>query len=516
MKTSIQMRFTAGGLTFAALVGLLGLAAVSASPAMASSHREAPYIAEMPKVDGTDFYMFRSYEPGREGYVTLIANYLPLQDAYGGPNYFTLDGSAAYDILIDNSGDAREDLTFRFRFTNTLQDIALPVGTGASQKTVAVPLVTTAPGGVGPGIQDRTGVNRIETFTVELIRGSRRTRGTAVTNADGGATPGVFTKPLDNVGNKSIPDYEAYARSHVYNIAIPGCGSGRMFVGQRRESFSVNLGEVFDLVNTNAVGPPDGERNILDDKNITSLIIEVPASCLTSSSDPVVGAWTTASVPQARILNPRPTYRSNLGRSTTAFEGGSLVQVSRLGSPLVNEVVIGLRDKDRFNASEPKDDPQFLNYVTNPTLPELLEALFGGAGVQAPNNFPRNDLVAVFLTGIPGVTKPANLTAPGEMLRLNTAIDITASGSQSNLGVLGGDNAGFPNGRRPGDDVVDIELRAAMGVLCTLDAVATFGCVPGDAPTGGLPYTDGATVSAQDFDPAFPYLRSPLPGAPSN
>jgi hypothetical protein len=501
-----------------ALMGaaVLGLATVTAAPVMASSHREAPFITEMPKLDGTDLYVFRSYEPGREGYVTLIANYLPLQDAYGGPNYFSLDSTAAYDILIDNSGDAREDLTFRFRFTNMLQDIALPVGTGASQKTVAVPLITTTPGGVGPGIQDRTGVNRIETFTVELIRGSRRTRGMAVTNADGGATPGVFTKPLDNVGNKSIPDYEAYARSHVYNVAIPGCSNGRLFVGQRKEPFAVNLGEVFDLVNTNAVGPPNGELNILDDKNVTSLILEVPATCLARNGDPVVGAWTTASVPQARILNPRPTYRSNLGRSTAAFEGGSLVQVSRLGNPLVNEVVIGLRDKDRFNASEPRDDAQFLTYVTNPTLPELLEALFGSVGVRAPNNIPRNDLVAVFLTGIPGVTKPANLTAPGEMLRLNTAIAVTASGSQNNLGVLGGDNAGFPNGRRPGDDVVDIALRAAMGVLCTLDALATFGCVPGDAPTGGLPYTDGATVSAQDFDAAFPYLRSPLPGSPSN
>ena len=367
MNTPTRYGLTVAGIAIVLLSNL----------ALASSHREAPFITEMPKVDGTDFYLFRSYEAGREGYVTLIANYLPLQDAYGGPNYFALDSTAAYDIHIDNTGDAREDLTFRFRFTNTLQDISLPVGTGANQKTVAVPLVTTAPGGIGPGIQDRTGLNRFETYTVELIRGARRTRGTAITNADGGATPAVFTKPLDNVGTKSIPDYAAYARSHVYNIAVPGCsGTGRMFVGQRKEPFSVNLGEVFDLVNTNAVGPPDGERNILDDKNITSLILEVPASCLTASSDPVIGAWTTASLPQARILNPRPRYRAEAGKSTPSFEGGSLVQVSRLGNPLVNEVVIGIRDKDRFNASEPKDDPLFLNYVTNPTLPELLEALF--------------------------------------------------------------------------------------------------------------------------------------------
>jgi len=491
----------------------LGLAAALPFTVQASSHREAPYIAGLPRVDGTDFYMFRSYENARDGYVTLIANYVPLQDAYGGPNYFEMDATAAYDIHIDNSGDSVEDLTFRFRFTNAIQDIALTVGTSPNDQTVAVPLKTTVPGGIGPGILDRTGLNVYETYTVEVIRGNRRTAGQRVTNADGGATPNVFVKPVDNVGNKSIPDYDAYAHSHVYNVAIPGCANGKMFVGQRKESFSVNLGEVFDLINTNPVGPPNGEQNILADKNITSLILEVPTSCLTAGSDPVIGGWTTASVPQARILSPRPRFAN--GRSTAAFQGGSLVQVSRLGSPLVNEVVIGLRDKDRFNASAPAQDPQFLKYVTNPTLPELIEALFSGSGVQAPNG-PRNDLVAVFLTGIEGVTKSANFSAPGEMLRLNTVIPVAASNAQNNLGVLGGDNAGFPNGRRPGDDVVDIELRAVMGVLCTLNVPATYGCVPADAPSGSLPYTDGATVSAADFDTSFPYLRTPLPGSPTN
>ena len=492
----------------------LGLATALPFAVDASSHREAPFITGMPKVDGTDFYMFRSYEGSRASYVTLIANYMPVQDAYGGPNYFELDPTAAYDIHIDNTGDSVEDLTFRFRFRNDIQDISLGVGTGANQATVAVPLVTTAPGGIGPGVLDRTGLNVHETFTVELIRGPRRSAGQRITNADGGATPNVFIKPVDNVGNKSIPDYDAYARSHIYNIAIPGCGNGKMFVGQRKEPFSVNLGDVFDLINTNPVGPPNGAQNILADKNITSLILEVPTSCVTAGSDPVIAGWTTASVPQARILSPRPRFVS--GMSTSSFQGGSLVQVSRLGSPLVNEVVIGLRDKDRFNASQPKDDPQFLKYVTNPTLPELIEQLFTSAGVQAPNNIPRNDLVAVFLTGIPGVTKSANFTAPGEMLRLNTSIAVTAGNAQNNLGVVGGDNAGFPNGRRPGDDVVDIELRAVMGVLCTLNVPATFGCIPADAPSGSLPYTDGATVSAGDFDTSFPYLRTPLPGSPNN
>jgi hypothetical protein len=490
--------------------------AVASSLASASSHREAPFLTEHPKVDGTDFYMFRSYESGRAGYVTLIANYLPLQDSYGGPNYFTLDPDAVYDIHIDNDGDAREDLTFRFRFKNEIQDISLTIGNAGNTQTVPVPLVTTAPGGIGPGILDRSGLNVIETYTVELIRGEHRNFGKLLTNSAGGTNPAVFTKPVDNVGQKSIADYAAYAANHLYNVAIPGCQQGRMFVGQRKEPFSVNLGEVFDLVNTNAVGPPDAEPNIIADKNITSLILEVPVGCLTANNEPVIGGWTTASLPQIKVLNPSPRFDASRGRSNAAIEGGALVQVSRLGNPLVNEVVIGIRDKDRFNSSEPVQDPQFLKYVTHPALPELLEALFGGLGVRAPNNFPRNDLVATFLTGIPGLTKPAVLKAPGEMLRLNTSIAPTVREMQSNLAVLGGDVAGFPNGRRPGDDVVDIELRAAMGVLCTLNQPATFGCVPADAPTGGLPYTDGATVSSTDFDATFPYLTTPIPGSPAN
>ncbi|MEL6869603.1 MAG: DUF4331 domain-containing protein [Pseudomonadota bacterium] len=486
-------------------------ACLLAPTVLASSHREAPAITERPKVDATDFYMFRSYETGRDGFVTLVANYLPLQDAYGGPNYFALDPDAVYDIHIDNDGDAEEELTFRFRFTNQIQDISLPVG----DETVAIPVITSAPGGIGPGVSDSAGLNVLETYSVELIRGDRRNQGEVLTNAAGGATPTQFAKPVDNVGAKSIPDYATYADAHVYEVNIPGCEDGRLFAGQRQDPFAVNLGEVFDLINTDPIGPVDGEVNDLADKNVTSLILEVPVACLTAGDDTVIGGWTSASLPQAEVLNPSPQFDAPNGIAVGSVQGGALTQVSRLGNPLVNEVVIGLRDKDRFNASEPVDDPQFLTYVTNPVLPELIEALFGGAGVQAPNVFPRNDLVSVFLTGITGVTQPANLQAPGEMLRLNTAIDVTAADAQSNLGVVGGDNAGFPNGRRPGDDVVDVALRAVMGVLCTLDNPDVFGCVPADAPSGGLPYTDGVTVSATQFRAEFPYLNTPLGGSPN-
>lgn len=489
--------------TMAGLVAGHLLALALAPPAMASSHREAPFIGRIAKVDATDFYMFRSYQAGRGGYTTLIANYVPLQDAYGGPNYFMMDSVALYEIHIDNTGDGKEDLTFQFRFTNTHKDAQLTVG----GQQVSIPLVIN--GGPIDAI-NAAGINVRETYTVSVVRGDRRagTRA-AIRNADGGGA--TFDKPVDNIGNKSIPHYAAYAGRHVYDINIPGCASpARMFVGQRKDPFVVNLGETFDLINYRFPAvefDPNAERSARDDladKNITSLEMEVPTACLASAGDPVIGGWTTASLRQGRLLNPVPG--THVGAS---LEGGPWVQVSRLGMPLVNEVVIGLKHKDRFNHSKPAADAQFADYVTHPTLPALIETQFSSAGVRAPRNFPRNDLVATFLTGIAGLNQPRTVT-PAEMLRLNTSIAPVAPSAQNRLGVIGGDNAGFPNGRRPGDDVVDIELRVAMGKLCTLG----IGCAPADAPSGAIRFTDGAFLDFSAFDDSFPYLRTPLPGSP--
>ena len=476
------------------------VASLFCAPAMASSHREAPFITKMPKVDGTDLYMFRSYETGRQDYVTLIANYVPLQDGYGGPNYFAMDPEALYEIHIDNMGDGKEHLTFQFRFNYANKDTQLTVG----GKKVSIPLVIN-------GAQDINSVNSPaanvrETYTATVVTGDRRT-GTraAITDAASGAT--TFDKPLDNIGNKSISDYATYAGKHVYNVKIPNCAApGKMFVGQRKDPFVVNLGETFDLINIKApatVFDPNAERAAKDslaDKNVTSIELEVPIACLTNGKDPVIGAWTTASVRQGRLINPTPNS------SKASKEGGAWTQVSRLGAPLVNEVVIGLKDKDQFNHSKPSGDGQFIDYVTNPTLPALVEILFGSAGVKAPTNFPRNDLIAAFLTGVKGVNQQATVT-PSEMLRLNTSTAVSAT--QNRLGVIGGDSAGFPNGRRPGDDVVDIALRVLMGRLCTL----SIGCVPADAPSGSIDFTDGAYVDSTFFDNAFPYIKTPLAGS---
>jgi hypothetical protein len=508
---------TTGVALAAALVPLTGFA---------SSHREAPAITRAPAVDSTDFYLFNSYEPGRGGYVTLLADYLPLQDPYGGPNYFALDPAALYEIHVDSDGDAKEDLTFQFRFTSKLanNNQGIKLGIGGSQ--VAVPLKN-----VGPiSANDSSALNFNESYTLTLVRGDRRKgQSGAVTNmADGTAT---FGKPYDYIGTKTFGNtqaYQAYANKFVYNVALPGCDKpARVFVGQRKEPFAVNLGRIFDLVN---IVPVDGTafpggimqdpaNNQIADKNITTLALEVSSACLKGSGNGVIGAWTSASLRQARILNPRPTF------AKPEVSGGAWTQVSRLSAPLVNEVVIGIPDKDRFNASQPKDDGQFATYVTNPTLPALLDALFrtpvnstlGTAFTNiAPSNLPRNDLVTAFLTGFPGVNQQSKVT-PSEMMRLNTGIAATAAAQQSTFGVAGGDLAGFPNGRRPGDDVVDLALRVVMGRLCypiPVNGTQTdLGlCKPADAPVGNAPFTDGAPVSAADFDTAFPYLRTPLSG----
>jgi hypothetical protein len=488
------------------LVGAV-VGAVSVSSASASSHREAPFIAGQPQLDGSDFYMFMSYEPGRAGYVTMVANYLPLQDPYGGPNYFKLDPNALYEIHITNDGGAVENVTFQFRFQTTLDDNQLTVG----GKQVSIPLAQNGSGDVNA--PNSSALNVHEKYTLSVISGPSLTGPSQpVTNLTKGGT--TFDKPVDYIGTKTISNYIAYANQHIWDISVPGCtGAGRVFVGQRKDPFVVNLGETFDLVN---IKYPATELNplaefatvdSLADANVTSLILELPVACLTQGKGTIIGGWTTSSVPANRLVTANP----GSGLDPTAQSGG-YVQVSRLGAPLVNEVVIGLKDKNKFNASQPKDDAQFADYVTNPTLPALLEALFGSDGVKAPTNFPRTDLVAAFLTGISGLNQPPNVVV-SEQLRLNTAIGPTPGASQNRLGVIGGDNAGFPNGRRPGDDVVDIELRVAMGILCTLNI---GGCTPADAPAGSLHYTDGAYISSAFFANEFPYLRAPLKGSPND
>jgi hypothetical protein len=510
------------------LAAIGALCGASAVPALASSHREAPAITGTPKVDATDFYLFNSYEPGRTGFVTMIANYLPLQDAYGGPNYFKVDPNALYEIHVDNVGDAKEHLTFQFRFTNTSKGQTLPI----NGTNVAIPLTQFG------GVSDTTGANLnvTESYTLSVARGDRRAGMAAAvsgTPVSGGAATTTFAKPSDNIGTKTIPNYAAYAAKFIYAIDIPGCNTpGKVFVGQRKDPFAVNLGVIFDLVNVPSAAflldnsNKDAGTDSLQDKNVTSLALEVPTSCLTAGSDTVIGGWTTASLHQGTLRNGSPKS----GHDAAAVHGGAWTQVSRLGMPLVNEVVIGLNDKDKFNASKPKDDGQFATYVTNPTLPKLLEIALSAPGIS-PTNFPRTDLVTTFLTGIKGVNQQGTVTA-SEMLRLNTAIAPTPYANQNRLGLLGGllsgdgDLAGYPNGRRPNDDVVDISLVAVMGGLCVANGDAdTYKlgatCKPSAVPLGtavfglhdGVDQAGPKVRSAGPLLSGFPYLGTPLPGA---
>lgn len=499
MNNPISLEFGKQRFAISAVSACLALLSLDA---FASSHREAPFIATQPSVDGTDFYMFRSYETGRQGYVTVLADYIPFQDPQGGPNFYQFNPNALYEIHFDNNGDAKEEISFQFSFKSTSKGTTLPSG----GKNVEIPLIDS---GLISGVNPAT-LNVRETFNVNVVRGDSTTGAKMpLTRISTGTT--TFDKPVDNIGDKtfgSTTGYETYAAQHIYEVAIPGCGTGRVFVGQRKEPFYIAVGKIFDLVNLNPLGAEvNGNKNDLENKNISTIAMEIPISCLATATDPVIGAWSTASLRQGQTLNPTPTR----GINGAVVAGGPWVQVSRLGMPLVNEVLIGLDDKDRFNSSKPSTDSYFANYVTNPTLPMLIQTLFPSA--HAPTNFPRTDLVAAFLTGISGLNQPQHVT-PSEMLRLNTSI-APNYGVQSPLGVAGGDKAGFPNGRRPGDDVVDLSLRVSMGALCVLtgntDAL-NVGCKPSDAPAGGLPFTDGVRKTYSDFQMVFPYLNTPLPG----
>ena len=521
------------------LVGALAGALVAGPTgiAEASSHREAPFVTKNPKIDSTDFYMFRSYETGRQDYVTIIANYLPLQDAYGGPNYFSLDPEARYDINIDNTADGVPDISFQFRFSSALNGangLTLPITLEGTTKTNSVSLLNL--GAITAA--DSSKQNVLETYTLNVVRGAT-------------ATPvgTTFKKPVDHIGTTTFPNYPAYANSFVNTVAMPGCAAGqiKVFAGQRADGFAANIGVIFDLLQggdagfagaittgadtlgrgRNPANPND--TGLLYGKNVTTIALEIPRSCLTSGpTSPIIGGWTTANLRQARVLNPVGSF------AVPAKEGGAWTQVSRLGMPLVNEVVIGLKDKDLFSTLPVKDTAKAADYVTHPTLPAIIELLYGTFGAVAPKKI-RTDLVATFAQGIEvtlldnSKLKFTQNTTTGvfEYLRLNTAdalgaipttrAEQIAKGDFDGLGALGCftadrkadpslpscDLQGFPNGRRPGDDVVDITLRVAMGALFATDA---------DAPARGVPFTDVNFNGAEQFNDTFPYLSAPFPG----
>jgi len=443
-----------------ALIGVSSLFNLGATGAPASSHREAPLTSQDPAADNTDVYAFVS--PDRPDTVTLIASYYPFQDPAGFPNFYRFGDDVVYDIHVDSTGDAIEDIIYRFDFATQI----------VNPNTV---LYATGP----VESLDDENLNVRQFYTLSELRG-----GTSTVVAEGLQTP------PSNIGPTSTPDYASLAEAAVYEV-----GDGvQVFAGQRDDSFYVDLGGVGDLLTIRT--PPDGGGTGIDELmglNVQTIAVQVPISQLTSDgsvptdpADPavVIGVWATAGRFSTTVI----------GLDGSRTPQGDLVQVSRLGMPLVNELVAPLAAKDLFNASMPSGDAQFLPTVVTPELAGLLTAVYG---IEVPEG-DRTDLVAVFLTSVEGLNQPAGVT-PSEQMRLNVAIP--PSDDPNRLGVIAGDLAGFPNGRRGGDDVVDIELRVVAGVL-----VEGFDIEPNNQ------LGDGADGNDRAYLEEFPYAAVPHQG----
>jgi len=439
-------------------VSLLVLGALRSAPVQASSHSEAPGTTKDRLADDTDLYAWVAADAPQA--VTFVGNWVPLIEPNSGPNFASFDDNASYYINVDNVGDSRKHVRFEFTFHTMRQN----------ENTF---LYNT---GVVTSLDDPD-LNVRQTWTLTRI------------DVDTGQETVLGTGPVAPyfVGPVSMPDYASLAQSAIQTLP----GGYKVFVGPRDDPFFVDLAAVFDLL---SIRKPPGDRGKGVDGvggyNVMSVVVQVPKEKLTkdglapdpSRSNNVVGIWDTAERPQTRVIN---------GDGTIGFSGPE-VQVSRLGMPLVNEIVIPLGKKDLFNATEPSNDvANFGAYVVDPEPAKLLHALFG---IQVPPT-PRNDLVTVFATGVPGLNQPAGVS-PGEMLRLN--MSIASSAAPNRLGVLAGDLAGFPNGRRLADDVVDIELRVVAGVL-----VDGFNIAPNNQ------LGDGIDANDMPYLPYFPYVGPP-------
>jgi Domain of unknown function (DUF4331) len=452
-----------------------------------SSHREAPEISRDPVADSTDTYAFVS--PDKPNTVTIITNYIPLEDPPGGPNFFEFGDDVLYSIYIDNDGDGKPEIEYQFRFRTKLRnEETFLYNTG---QILSI---------------DSKNWNRRQFYSVKRIDTKGR-KAKSKTLAEG------LPCPPCNIGPRSTPNYKPLEKEATRHLS----SGERVFAGQRREGFYVDLGSIFDLgdlrpfQNLHLIATqPTMAVDATETLNVHTIAIQVPISRLTRDgsvpADPmsakaVLGIWGAASRRKSRVIDP-----SNDALS----ESGPWVQVSRLGNPLFNEVVVPMGDKDRWNALPPSADKQFLKYVEHPELGKLLPVLYPGVFPHlAALKAKRADLVAILLTGLPKGVVPGFQNYTGktlaDMLRLNVAIPPTTQ-NPSNLGLLGNDPAGFPNGRRVFDDIVTIELRAIAGVTYPL-------IDPSYQPDAAASQvTQGLTPDADRYQATFPYLGAPLDG----
>jgi hypothetical protein len=466
-----------------------------------SSHKEAPGIVNDAAADNTDVYAFVS--PDKPTLVTLIANFVPLEDPAGGPNFFEFGDNVLYQIHIDNTGDGVPDVTYQFTFTTSYQNLNTFLYNTGPIASLTDP-----------------NWNRRQTYSVAKVVGPDPV----------GVTLGTgLPCPPCNIGPASTPNYATLA-----NTAIKTLATGEIvFAGQRAEGFYVDLGAIFDLGDLrpfqadflNKMPTAPGINTLLA-KNINSIAIQVPITDLTvggvtptavASPNATIGVWATASRHTTQVFDPTTGLTSGMG---------PFVQISREGNPLVNEVIIPMGKKDLFNSQQPSGDTQFATYVDHPELAGLLPVLYPGvfpnlAALDAAGT-ARGDLDAVLLTGIPagliagfqnviGAVQPPN-AVKADMLRLNVAIPPTAV--PSNLGLVGGDPAGFPNGRRVFDDVTTIELRAIAGAIYPLVAPTYTADAAAGAITPGLTSsnTDVTAENTVHYLTVFPYLGVPHDG----
>ena len=428
-----------------------GLAATGIAPAFASSHREAPLAAADPQIDATDMYAFVS--PDAPDTVTLISNWIPFESPAGGPNFYPWAENTKYDINIDNNGDAKPDITYQWTFASHY----------VNPNTF---LYNTGP----VNSLDDPNLNFTQTYDLLRIAGGQ----SQTLLKDAAVAP-------SDVGAASMPDYGKLRDQAVVPFAS---GKGKSFTGQSDDPFFLDL-RVFDLLY--GANLKEAGADTLDGYNVNVLALQVPKTDLVAGGDatanPIIGTWTTAERPSTTVLAADGTTKSS----------GPDVQVARLGNPLVNEVVVPVQFKDYFNGSSPDGDAAYLPKVQDPELPKVIEKVYK---IPAPAA-PRDDLVSVFLTGVDKLNKPANVK-PAEELRLNTSI--APSSNPNRLGVIAGDNAGYPNGRRLADDIIDIDLRVVEGVLKG---------AKGQAASLG----DGVDSNDVPFGTSFPYVALPHSGS---
>jgi hypothetical protein len=482
-------------------VALLAALAGAPTTARASSHREAPAISEDPSVDDTDPYAFVS--PERPDHVVLVGNWFPAEEPSGGPNYFRFSDAARYQINIDTDGQLPvDDIVYELAFTTEVQ----------SAESSTDPTVGTFLAASGPiDSLDSPHYNLRQYFTVTKI--DHGTRGAPITKD---VTGRRLLSPPNNIGPFSTPNYAQLAASAVYDL-----GDGvRVFAGQRDDAFFLDLGAVFDGLqlrpvtgtlhgdNPARLGQPGGGTDALAGFNVHTIAIEIPIDQLVTTEQPILGMYTSASRPTMTVLNP----------DGTTTHSDQFVQVSRLGFPLANELFDTIPAlKDQYNRAEPGGDFDvnvLQPRLRNPELTNLFKGLFPAAfsTMNLPPQDRRDDLVAAILTGVPGLNRIGDHPAPADLLRLNTSLGAAKRpGDQgySPLGVLAGDLTGFPNGRRPWDDIVDIELRVAAGVLYKA-LIDPNGPDFDVAPNNLL--ADGVDVNDQPFLATFPFLAVPSEG----